>query len=168
MRCFSALVDFLHIKKLFSPPKYLLFLRETQLKKIISKHDCLLCKKRLGIYFVSQNIQVESCYDCQKLWFDPSEIQKFQHEYEVKIVQQSLYTAQIPPTDTPHSAGLMNSGWAHVDPTLATKIYLFEKTTNFVGNKITDTNFFKKYPLLTFCLIMAAIVGYFYFTRHTN
>lgn len=33
-----------------------------------------------------------------------------------------------------------------------------EMLTNYVGNRVTDTKFFKKYPVLTFLLVVALFV----------
>lgn len=141
-------------------------------KQMISKsrHNCLLCKKQLALHFIGTNIQVESCSPCQKIWFDAEALQKFQRYTHLRNEGKTIHL-QDGSNDAPLTTLLFDNTYNHSSfltrpsPGLLMKLAQVEFATNYVGNKITGTKFFKKYPVLTFFLIVAAVVIYFMLTR---
>ncbi|WP_409477321.1 hypothetical protein [Pseudobdellovibrio sp. HCB154] len=141
-------------------------------KQMLSKssHNCLLCKKQLALHFIGTDIQVESCFPCQKVWFDSEELKKFQlyteSRKDVKKIQLQEEASDVPITQLIFDQTYDRSvHLARHSLGLFAEMGMIEIGSNYAGNKITDTNFFKKYPILTFFLIVAVIILYFMITR---
>lgn len=126
----------------------------------------------MALHFIRKNIQVESCYPCRKVWFDSDEISKFQNYTNLRNEGKFL-TFEDSKTLIPLTEYLLHETLDSnylIRPRFRTvgKMAAAEFGTNYVSNKITETSLFKKYPVLTFCLVMAVIIGYFYLTRPSH
>lgn len=140
----------------------------TESKQLLSKssHKCVLCNNQLALHFIGKNIQVESCYSCQKVWFEREEIKKIQKYTLLRNEGKTIYldngTSDIPFTNFIFDETLNHSTFL-TTPSAGTlvKIAQVELVTNYVGNKIADSKFFKKYPILTFCIVITVLVWYF-------
>ncbi|MCM2352866.1 MAG: hypothetical protein NDI63_04555 [Pseudobdellovibrio sp.] len=130
----------------------------------------MFCKRQLALHFVGKEAQVESCYPCQKVWFDAEDLQKFQHYTQLRNEGKTI-RFEDGFNEAPLTTLLFDSTYNHSSiltrPSsgLLMNALQTELVTNYVGNKITDTQFFKKYPVLTFFLVVAVVVLYFMITR---
>jgi Zn-finger nucleic acid-binding protein len=167
MHCYSAFVDFSHIKNLFSEPRFNQFLNESKKPTAVSQHSCIICKNRMGLHFMGKDIHVESCYRCQKIWFDPSEIRKFQEEYDRQINNQVIYKTNHKPDVAPNTEYLLEKNpYLWMRPITPLKLYMFETSSNYAGNRLSENKIFKKYPIFTFFLIIGIYIAYVYWKRH--
>lgn len=166
LKCQSAYLDMRFLKTYFRENDFQKLIDESKKLNSKSSHNCLLCKKQLALHFIGKDIQVESCYPCQKIWFDPEEIKKFQtytqKRNDGKTLYFESYTSNMPMTDmvvdqtNDHSTFLTRPSRLMVG-----RMGVGEIMTNLALNKITDTHFFKKYPLITFILVVIFLVIYF-------
>ncbi len=144
----------------------------TESKNLTSKssRNCMLCKKQLALHFIGKDIQVESCYPCQKVWFESEDLQKFQRYTQLRNEGKTI-RFQDGSNDLPLTTLLFDSTYDHSTfltrptPGFLMEVAQVELATNYVGNKISDSKFFKKYPVLTFFLVVAVIMLYFIITR---
>lgn len=52
------------------------------------------------------------------------------------------------------------------DPHFALNLQLAEYATSKVAHRITETSLFKKYPVLTFAIVVAVVCGIAYCNNH--
>ena len=158
------------VQPYFRPTDFQKLLNESKQMVSKSSNNCLLCKKQLALHFIGTSIQVESCFTCQKIWFDSEDFKKFKL-YSDSHKKGKKIQLQDEPSDVPITQLLF-------DHTYDQSVFLARHTlgffgqmgeaeiaSNYVGNKITDTIFFKKYPVLTFFLIVTVIVLFCMITR---
>lgn len=173
-KCHSSYLDLDFLKKYFREPDYEEFERDLKTSTAKSMHNCILCKKQMALHFIANTIQVESCRPCRKVWFDQNEIEAFQKYSErrnegrtynstdfnsLAPISQYIYLEESELPETFGHFTRMNRAHRFRDNALR------EAATNYLGNKITDTAFFKKRPVLTFCLIVGAGIFLLYLTR---
>lgn len=170
MRCYSAYLDMRFLQSYFRPTDFQKLVNESKQLTAKSNQNCVLCKRQLALHFIGKNIQIESCYPCQKVWFESEDLQKFQRYTHLRNEGKTIHF-QDGSNDVPLTTLLFDSTYNHSSfltrPSsgLLINALQIELATNYVGNKITDTNFFKKYPVLTFFLVVAVVVIYFIITR---
>jgi len=116
----------------------------------------------MSLQLIGKDILVEACSPCQKVWFETEEINKFQTYTQLRNQGKTL-TFESNNTLIPFSQHLFNNSLDSnlmVLPQLRVirRVAFYEATTNYVGNKITDTAFFKKHPVLTFFLVVVIVV----------
>lgn len=149
----------------FRPTDFQKLVQESQHVISKSSQNCVLCKKQLALHFIGKSIQVESCYPCQKVWFEHEEIKSFQKYTQLRNDGKTIYfdngTCGLPLTSYVFNATLGNSPLASPSAGMLIQMAQVEIVTNYVGNKIADSKFFKKYPILTFCIVVAVLIWYF-------
>lgn len=169
--CYSAYLDMGFIKPYFRDIDFKNLLKESKAAASKSSHNCLNCKKQLALHFIAKEIQVESCFGCQKVWFDPNEIVNFQN-YTLKRNQGKSITFESNDTLIPFTKYVfhktLDNNFLYPGRQDLIDMATTEYVVNSIGNKVTDSNFFKKYPLLTFILIVGAVVGFLILSRPTR
>lgn len=169
LKCHTAYLDLFFLRTYFREIDFHKLVTESKLAHSKSSQNCLLCKKQMALHFIGQNIQVESCYPCQKVWFDTEEIKKFQKYTQLRndgiIITAEKEHSLIPFTQYLFHSTLDNNYFYPGRQTLI-ETGIGEAVVNYTGNKITDSSFFKKYPVFTFALAVAVICGIAYCRNH--
>lgn len=166
VKCYSAFVDLAFLKAYLREYDFEKLERDLINSKSKSSHNCVQCKKQMSLHLIGKNIMVEACSPCRKIWFEAEEIQKFQHYTQLRQNGKTL-TFESNDSLVPFSQYLFHrDDYSNLFPRARMRAIVsvarYEAASNLIGNKIADTKFFKKYPILTFCIVVAVIVGYYY------
>lgn len=117
----------------------------------------------MGIQFFGP-MQIENCHPCQRLWLEQGELEKIAQRQKDKDEGNTTFSDVILGMDPNHESWA--SHFLVVDIQTAYQIQFAEYMTNKATNGLVETNLFKKYPVFTFCLIVAVFIGIRYCSRH--
>ena len=169
VRCTSAFVDLAFLKAYLREYDFEKLERDLINSKSKSSHNCVQCKKQMSLHLIGKDIMVEACSPCRKIWFEAGEIQKFQTYTQLRNDGKNL-TFEPDDSLVPFSRYLFHRDddsnfFPQARLGAIASVARYEAASNLIGNKIADTKFFKKYPILTFCIVVAVIVGFYYVKR---
>lgn len=161
-QCKSCFVEYSFFQKYIAGHAFENFLKNSRENKNLSKHNCPACKRRMGLQFFGP-MQIENCHPCQRLWLEQDELEKIKNYQKNKKDFNTPFSDAILGMDPNHES--LASSFLILDPFTAYKFQAAEYVANKTVNKVTDSTLFKKYPVFTFCLIVALFIAYSYWTK---